>query len=234
MKKLLVSALGLLLTMPAWADLNLEPVLNKVSLQLHAEQWVTTKTALVNVAINAAVTDQGIEKLQNEVLQKLSQLANKGDWHIVSLNRQQDKSGLETVQIMAQARLAQEDLSNLREKAKTISKPGVTFTIDNVQFTPSEEEIRQANTTLRNNIYQQANLEIDALNKMYPTQKYYLYQVNFMNDMPAPMPMMAGMAKMNMAAAPAAPLSIGDKVELQAMVVLASLPDSILQKLAHN
>lgn len=232
MKKIYLALLALLFVSPVWADLNIEPFLNKVTLQLRAQQWVTTKTALVSVGVNAAVTDQGIEKLQNEVLQKLAQLANKDEWHIVSLNRQQDKSGLETVQITAQARLQQSELTGLRDKAKSISKPGETFTIDSVEFTPNEDEIRLASQQLRNNIYQQANAEIDTLNKMYPTQKYYLYQVNFMNYPVVPMPMAQGMmARMNVAST--APLSVGDKVELQAMVILASMPDVFAQKLAH-
>lgn len=230
MKKIPLIFLGLLFSLPVWADINLEPLLNRVTLQLRAEQWLTTKTAQVNVGINASVSDQGIEKLQNEVMGKLSQLA-KGDWHIVSMNRQLDKSGLETVQITAQARLAQSDLNNLRDKAKSISKPGETFSIDNVQFTPSDDEIRQANIALRNNIYLQANAEIDALNKLYPNQKYYLYQVYFVTS--APMPMAAGLpvGRMNAMAAPA--LSVGDKAELEATVTLASMPDVVTQKLAH-
>src|SRR5690348_946110 len=111
MKRTYPLLLSLLISLPVWADVNLEPLLNKVSLQLKAQQWVTTKTDLVNIAINAAVNDQNIERMQNEVMQKLAQFSNKGEWHIVSLNRQQDQSGLESIQIMAQARLPQTDLT---------------------------------------------------------------------------------------------------------------------------
>ena len=90
MKKILLLAVGLMVTQPLWAD-SFEPLLNKVTLQLHAEQWVTTQTALVSVGINASVTDQGIEKVQGEVMKKLNQLANSNTWHIVSFSRQQDK-----------------------------------------------------------------------------------------------------------------------------------------------
>ncbi|SRR5579883_2120001 len=218
-----------LFSTPAWADINLEPLLNRVTLQLHAEEWVTTKTALVSVGVNAAVSDQGIEKLQSGVLQQLKQLSTQGDWHIVSFDRQLDKSGLETVQITAQARLQQTELAGLRTKAKAMSKPGETFTIDNVQFIPSEDELRQANNELRNLIYQQAKAEMDTLNKLYPDQKYYLHQIDFAFP-PAPGPLV--MAKM---APAAAPLSVGNKQELQATVVLAAAPDFLTQKvtMAH-
>lgn len=236
MKKIAGIALGLLFSLPVWADVNLEPLLDKVTLSLQGEQWVTTKTALVDVGVNAAVTDQGIEKVQANVLDKLNQLSDKSEWHILSYNRQLDKSGLENVQIYAQARLPQTELANLRNKAKTISKPGETYTIDNVQFTPSEDEFRAANASLRNNIYQQAKAEVDVLNKAYPDQKYSIHQIDFTNSAPIrPMPMAENMMMTKMAAAPAAaPLSVGNKVYIQANVVLASMPSQVAQKLTHD
>lgn len=233
MKKLLFTAVGILMAFPVWADVNLEPLLNRVNLPLHAEQWITTKTALVSVGVNAAVTDQGIDKVQSEIMKKLSQLSSQGEWHIVSFDRQQDKTGLETIQILAEARLPQTDLADLRNKAKSISKPGETFTIDNVQFVPSQDEIRQANIALRSNIYQQIKAEIDTLNKTYPDQKYYVHTIDFLMGA-APMPMRnMMMAKAVSAPESAPPLSVGNRQELQAMVVLASMPDQIAQKVAH-
>jgi hypothetical protein len=231
MKKVLLAASIMTLSLSGWAgpEESLEPLLNKVTLKLSAEQWVTTKTALVNVVINAAVADHAIEKVQNEVIGRLNQLAS-GEWHVVSLDRQQDKSGLESIQIMAQARLAQNQLANLRDKAKSISKPGETFTIDSVQFIPSEEEVRQASTLLRNTIYQQAKQEVDTLNKSFPDQKYYVHQINFLLQ---PMPMMENMMMAKVAASAPQPLNVGNKQELQATVVLAAMPDAVTQKLVH-
>lgn len=234
MKKIFLLLLGMICSLSAFADVNLEPLLDKVTLQLQSEQWVTTKTALVNVAVNASVTDQGIDKIQMDVMQKLNQLSDKGEWHIVSFNRQEDKSGLESVQIAAEARLPQGELANLRNKAKAISKPGVTFTIDSVQFTPSDDEIRQANTFLRNNLYQQAKAEMDTLNKIYIDQKYYLHQIDFMATLPPPMPAQNMMKMASVAPAPYSPLSVGNKIQMQATVTLASMPNVLVQKLGQN
>jgi len=236
MKKLCYLITGLIIALPVWADNDLEPLLNKVTLQLQTEQWVTTKTALVGVSVNAAVTAQGIDQVQADVMQKLNQLSSKGEWHIVSFNRQQDSSGLESIQIIAQARLPQSELSSLRNIAKSVSKPGETFTVDNIQFNPSEDEMRQANISLRNNIYAQAKAEVDALNKVYPEQKYYLHQIDF-NFMPPVEPVPMAQSTMLMAKSvrmAAAPLAVGNKAQMQANVVLASMPDQLAQKLAHN
>lgn len=234
MRKFWLFIFSLLFTLPAFADIDLGPLLNKVTLQLQADQWVTTNTALVYVSVNAAVNDQGMGAIQNDVMNKLKQLSDKGDWHMLSFNRSQDQSGLERVQISAQARLPQNELSGLRDKAKKISKPGETYTIDNVAFTPSDDELQKANADLRNNLYQQAKIEIDNLNKIYPDQKYYLYSIDFGASPIAPAPMVAGnqvmMAKF---AGASAPVQVGNKVSLQATVVIASLPDVALQKLNH-
>ncbi len=234
MKKIGCFALIALFSIPTWADVNLDPLLNKVTLTLQSEQWVTTKTALVEVAVNASVTDQGIEKIQGTVLDKLKQFSDKSEWHIISFNRQQDKSELESIQINAQARLPQTDLANLRSKAKTMSKPGETYTVSNVQFIPSEDEIRAANAVLRNQIYQQAKTEIDVLNKAYPDQKYYVHQIDFQDMSPRsmPIPLTAASVMMNKVVS-AAPFTVGNKVQLQAMVVLAAMPDPVVQNLTH-
>lgn len=226
MKKL-IGVLSLCIMSSTWAAIDITPLQNKITLQLQAEQWVTTKTALVSVSINAAVTDQGIGTVQATVMQKLKQLSDQSDWHIVAFNRQEDKTGLENVLINAEARLPQTDLANLRSKAKSISKPGETYTIDNVQFTPSDAELKAANLALRSEIYQQAKTEIDAINKLYPEQKYYLHAVDFLNR---PMPMMRAdsnmmMAKMASASMPeAAPLNVGNKAYVNATIEIASLP----------
>ncbi len=237
MKKLYLLLACFLVSLPAWADINLEPLLNKVLLQLQTQQWVTTKTALVNVNINAAVAGKGIDLLQTEIMRKLTELSDKGEWHLVSFDRQLDKSGLESMQLVAQARLPQPELANLRDKAKSISKPGETLTIDTIQFTPSDEEFQQAMISLRNNLYQQVKAEIDALNKIYPDQKYYLHQIDFISIGQPVLPvannnMMLtkfGGGAVGSASNPA--MSVGNKVQLQAAVVLAAMPDQVVQKI---
>lgn len=236
MRKGFALALCLFAATPVWADpasatMPMKPILNRIRLQLHAEQWLATKTALVNVVVNAAVTDQGIEKIQASVMQKLAELSGKGEWHILSFDRQQDKSGLESLQITAQARLAQEELTALRNKAKSISIPGETFTIDSIQFTPSEDEILQANTALRGNLYQQAKNEIDTLNKIYPDQKYFLHDITFRSQ-PIIEPMAENMTYAAKAVRPMAmpasqALTVGNKSELFANVVISSVHDTI-------
>lgn len=227
MRLWLVGLCVYLISFSALSETALGPVLNKITLQLSAEQWVTTKTALVTVGVNAAVSDAGIEKIQEEVLQKLKGISDQGDWHITSYQRSPTPSGLESLQLSAQARLPSNALANLRDKAKNLSKSGETFTIDDIQFIPSMSEMRDTNISLRNDIYQQVKEEIARIAKLYPEQKYFVHEVNFINNIsPGPVPQNAMLMQMRGAGA-AAPsgLGVGDKLVLTATVTLAATPD---------
>ncbi len=231
---LYIGLLSLLFVAPVWADAGLGNLLNKITLPLSAEQWVSTKTALVTVGVNATVSDSALEKIQDQVLQKLSKLSSEGEWHITSFDRSLDKSGLERLQIAAQARLPSSALPNLRDKAKAISEPGETLTIDDIQFTPSAEELRAANTALRNDIYQQAKDELARLNKLYPDQKYYLHEINFIGVvLPLPVAQNMMFAQVKMARGPGG-LAVGDKIVLSATAIFASAPDQTVTKMLHG
>jgi hypothetical protein len=232
-----IAIFSLLMGSPVWADSEGQAgLLNKVTFKLNAEQWVPSKTALVSVGINAGVSDAALEKIQDDVLKKLNQLTNKGEWHITSFNRNLDQSGLENVQMQAQARLPSSALPNLRDKAKAMSKPGETYTLDNIEFTPSEDELREANTSLRSNIYLQAKDEMDRINKAYPDQKYYMHDINFLSSM-MPIPMAENGNRMMMASAMkvsgGGDLAVGNKLVISATVVVAALPDQGLLKTIH-
>ncbi|EKD54755.1 MAG: hypothetical protein ACD_60C00046G0002 [uncultured bacterium] len=233
MRKMCLIVISLFWLMPAFGDTLLEPLLNTVTLQLSAEQWVASKTALVTIGINASVSDNDLDKTQSHLLDKLNQLAGKAEWHIVSFNRSLDQSGLEKVQAQAQARLTGNLLAGLRDKAKSLSKPGETFNLDNVQFIPSDDEIRDANMALRNTIYQQAKAEVDQLNKSYADQKYYVHQINFLGMLsPGPIQNTLFMK----AAMPVASngLAVGGKLRIIATVVLAAAPNPDVVKMVHN
>jgi hypothetical protein len=208
----------LLLSLNGWAETDV----HKIIIPLSAEQWVTTKSALVTVGVSASMSGAALEKIQDQILQKLNRLTNQGEWHIIAYERSLDKSGLERAQITAQARIPITALTNLREQAKTLSQPGETFSIDNMQFTPSETELRDANTLLRMDIYQQAKDEFARINKMYPEQKYFVYEINFTSNNPQPVAYRAMNIQQARAETPASNMEVGDKLVLNAMVTLGS------------
>ncbi len=228
--KIAIAILSLMTTLSAWGACNdLSALLNQVTFRLNAEQWVPTKTALVNVNIDASVNAKQLATIQNDVLQQLNNLST-AEWHIVQFNRSLDQSGLERIQISAQARLSSDELSNLRDKAKSLSKPGETFTLADIQFTPSEDDLRAANSALRANIYQQAKDEVARVNKVYPEQKYTLHQIDFLSEI-LPVAMAANTFMQKQASAGG--IAVGNKLTLSATVTLAALPEQCLINPAH-
>jgi len=235
MHRLLLLFLCFILSLPLFADNSFAPLLNTVTMQFNAEQWVQTKTAVVSIGVNASVSGANLETLQNDILHKLNKISNKGEWHIVSFNQSLDQSGLERVQMRAEGRIASGDLGGLRDRAKAISVPGETFTLDNVDYTPSEEEFRNADTALRNNIYSQAKAEIDNLNKLYPDQKFYLHNVNFLGSEVAPSPLpQNAMAMVSAAGTSRSNIAVGNKLRISATVIFASESNANVTNMVHN
>jgi len=236
MQKFIIGFICLLLPYAAMANNSYEPLLNSVNLQLDADKWVTTKSALVSMSVNVSASGNDLDKVQNQVLGKLRQVSDKGKWRIVSFNRALDQSGLESVRIMAEARLPSEDLGGIRDRAKALSKPGEKYDLNNISYKPSDAEIRQANLVLRYNIYNQAKYEIDNLNKMYPDQKFFVHDIRFRGSV-MPMPRAVAYVKSAESDQPrkvSDSISVGNKLIVTASVTLSSAPSEAVKKIVHG
>jgi len=204
-------------------DINLADN-STVTLQLQDEQWVTTNTAEVIVGIDATLDKLGLLQAREEVLKNLTQLA-KTDWHLTEFSQMPNESGLEQLHISAQARIPEASLAGLRDQAKALSKPGLTFRILAINFVPSLTEIENAKALLRTAFYIAAQDEVARLNKAYPKQTYTIHSINF-NDGPPPVPMNAyvalagdGMSKPKSAATV---LAVSTKIQMTANVELTA------------
>lgn len=172
--------LGLMVLTPfVWAD-NETPdlVLDKIFFQVSAKKWVTTQTALLNVSINATLSNADLVKARADIMDSLNKIA-KGEWHLVQFDRSQDSSGLEKLYVQAQARVDQSALTNIYQNAKSVSKPGAKYEISGVEFKPSLEETQVVRAKIREQLYQQVNDEIDRMNKAYPKQNYSVSNLVF-------------------------------------------------------
>ncbi|MFT3742613.1 MAG: hypothetical protein QM752_08200 [Gammaproteobacteria bacterium] len=163
------------------------PPLSQISYQVTVEKWAATKTAKVTVSLDAALNKMDLAHINDQVQENLKKIAPTADWHITQFVRSQDKSGLEMLHVEAEARLPGDALAAIRDKAKSASKDGQTYSVSNVEFSPGQAEIEQAYTAARAEIYAQVKQEIAALNKVYPEQHYFVYAVNFSGNTPAPM-----------------------------------------------
>lgn len=227
MKKMLACwSLVAFLSFPAMSfAAEIQPY-NTVTFDLTAQQWVETKTAKVTVQVNATLNEEGLANSHQDISSKLTKISNKAPWHITAFNRSKDESGLEKLTVSAEARLAESELAALRDSATKVSKPGETFTIASIDFSPSEEEMEQAQEGLRQIIYGQAKDELAKLNKLYPDDKFFLHTINFG---PGPLPRMAPQtesfqAKNLPAGGYSPPMTVSDQLKMTATIIFASAP----------
>lgn len=201
-------------------------ILNQVSFEVSAEQWVTTKTAKVVVAVNAAVNEQQLVNAYGNISQKLQKLMGDSQWHITAFDRTTDKTGLEQLSITAETRLSEANLSTLKEKLKAASKAGETYTIASIDYTPTLAEREAVESALRTQIYNQIKNELVQLNAAYPNQKYSVHSINFMQETapvpPGPLMLAATANVVNRQANP--PAAVSNSLQLRARVVLTTAP----------
>ena len=196
------------------------PVINKINYQTSAEGWVASQTAEVTIDVSASLTEQQLAKAHTDMLDKLNSLV-KADWHITQFNRNPNQSGLEQLQVEATARLPEEALVNIRSQAKKISKEGETFTVGNIDFTPTLADMMAERETLREQVYEQIQKELVTLNKMYSPQHYVVHDINF-GEATTPQPQIRAMVATAQVAGNA-PLTVQNKLTLTAYVSLASV-----------
>lgn len=209
----------------AFADCINKPVLDQVFLSVSAKQWVKTETARLEVVANASLNNADMVKTRSQIMTQLKTIA-KGEWHITQFDRSQDSSGLEKLTVRAQARIQQKELNQVYQRAKSVSKPGLTYRISQINFEPGLEDIEKGKVALREKLYQQVSAEIQQLNKQYPKQSYSLNRLIFtVPGQQRPMPMMKqGMDNTMMLAAVAkAPnIAVSNELTMQATAILAS------------
>jgi hypothetical protein len=224
MKRISGVMLSIWLLVSAWPALAEDegPVLDQVIFQVSAQEWAKTDTALVHVSIDAALSESNLAAMREQIMGNLAKIA-KADWQITQFQRSKDRSGLEQLKVRAQARVPEQALTKINSQAEAVSKPGTTYRVDDVDFTPSLPEMEMVNTKVRQKIYQQINAEIAQLNKDFAGKQYTVHQIDFTG-----MGFPVGKAKQERAdmqlmvqGAPVA-LSVGNKVVLSAVVVVAA------------
>jgi hypothetical protein len=218
--------LTLATTPPAWAQVP-PPVMDQVVLDLTAEDWVGTETARVTVSADAAASGADAGTQRSDLLTAINGLTPGTQWRIVSFDRSTDQAGLERWRAVAEARLAENALGGLADKARQASRPGLQLRIASIEFTPTLIETEAVRARLRAEIYGKAASELKALEQSFPGRKFRMGNIDFVDQPP-----MAYARKtredtqpMAMAAAPAqdGPVSVSEKLVMRARVILSAV-----------
>lgn len=221
-KRLLMALPALMASTGFAADLDKCNPLDQISFQVTARQWISTHTAVVKVNVNATLNNQNLVNARNNIMKNLSQIAG-GEWHLTAFNRSQDSSGLEKLNVIAEARIDQSKLTSIYQQAKTVSKPGANYKIVNIDFKPSLEEVQQARASLREKLYKKVDSEITSINKNYQNQNYSLYQLSFTDgNLPVEPRLYKGRQVNTLAMAAAPALEVSNELTMTAVAVAAS------------
>ncbi|HAF87145.1 MAG: hypothetical protein CMF38_03665 [Legionellaceae bacterium] len=178
MNKYALLGASLILSLKAQADVSF--LLDTVHFQVSAHEWVKTESALLKVNIHATLNNTDLVKARNTIMSHLAKIA-QGSWHITQFNRTQDSSGLEKLYAQAQIRVPQAKLTQVYQDAKAISKPGMSYTVDQIVFTPSLADTKAAETQLRERLYQEIKQELIRLNEVYTDQHYTINRLEIAN-----------------------------------------------------
>jgi hypothetical protein len=226
MNRMVIGALAAVMSLPGISAAKMTVPLDQVIYQVSTEAWVTTKSADVNVTVDATMDKSGLTQMRADMMSNFKRIADV-EWHITQFNRMQDASGLERINAVAQARVPEEKLSVVREQAKSVSRPGANYQVSNIQFTPTLAEIEKVRLTLRDELYQKINEEITRLNKVYPQQGYTVHRIDFLGMMApnAESQQVNRSAKVMMVQADIPSLVVSNKLQVSADVIIAANRD---------
>lgn len=200
------------------------PPPDQVVLPLAAETWATAAAPRVRVGIDAVLQDAGaVAGAHGRIRKSLQALDGQADWHITRFERSQDAAGLERLRVEAEARVPEARLGNVRDRAKSVSQPGMQVRVDDIDFTPTLAEWQAAEAQARARIYAQVNDELVRLRSAFPEQRWHVHRIDFLNTA---RPLPAAQDKMLTRAAPAMeaamPVMVNDLVTVNAVATLAA------------
>ncbi len=209
---------------PARAQLPMPPVADQIVLQLAAEQWVETATAEVTVSIEAALGGADAARTRSAMRDALVSLAPEADWRFLRFDRSVDASGLERWSAAARARLPEDALDGLVDRAAAESVPGLQLELAGIDFTPTLAEIEAARGELRTRLYRQAEAELERLAEVFPDRGFRLARVEFgAGAPPQPVPRAFRADAAEAASAAPAPVAVSRQLRLEARVILSEL-----------
>ena len=208
---------------------------NQIAFEVQGEKWVVTKTAEVTISADAILDKTSSAAMREEIIKKLAAIGSNISWNTTVFNISQNDSGLDQLHVEAQARLGEDLLAGLNAKIKDMTRPGLTFRVVNISFSPSLSEVEAAKAELRSRLYQEALSEVSRINSIYKDKKYSVHAItiNSLENPPiypiamasfasalAPRIDGAGMNKMKVNSVPM--VSVSTKIQMSANVILAS------------
>lgn len=201
---------------------------DRIVLELTVEDWVETETATAVIAVDVAVESGTFGQARAEIERILGTISSTAPWRLTQFQRLNDDAGFERWRILAEARLPGAELAGLDQAAKNASKPGATFRIARIDYTPTLEEREALEAELRARIYRKVGAEIAAAEAAFPGRGFRLESIHFPGTMPVdigPHPKMMAAARVeSIQSDGGGGTAVAEKLVLRARVTLAARP----------
>lgn len=153
---------------------------DQITLQLQEEGWVTSKTALVTVGIQAATAKKDSSQLIQQITEKLKHvISDTSAWKIVALSTEKNSAGLISVAATMSARLTHDQLTQLQGAIDQLNTAGEQFTVQNIDYQPQAAEIAEEKTHLRQSIYRDALEQQTVMNNIFSGATYRVQTLSF-------------------------------------------------------
>lgn len=156
-----------------------------IHLSLTAEQTVVNETIKVIAQIAALVQPtQSDAELRAEIRETMKKLIADAEWQFSNLARGTDASGVERVTLTATTRVSEEENSNLDNRAREASRPGLTITNVRVDTSIPQNMLDKARQDLRLDLLAKAQDEVAKINEVMGKdpvsfQQFRVSQVEF-------------------------------------------------------
>jgi hypothetical protein len=158
---------------------------DSIQLTLTDEFTVINDTVKVVATVQALVQPNETDAaLRGNIRETLRKLIDTDKWQISNLQRTADASGVERVSLTASTRVSESENSNLDNRAREASRPGLNISNVSVDTTTPRAKVEEAERSLRLALLEKARIEADEMNAVmgFIGQGYRVHQVSYSNN----------------------------------------------------
>lgn len=150
-----------------------------IQMRMSEKTWVNSDKAKVTISVNTILHEANLADIKDKIQNRLARIYGKQDFNIVRFKRSETDAGLEKIQALAQGRLKEKQLTELRQQVKTLSESGFNMQVVNIQFKPALAEREASLNQLRQRIYKRVKQEIDQLQKTFSDGEFTIDSIRF-------------------------------------------------------
>ncbi len=128
-----------------------------------AKAMVQSKSANVIINVSIFVKNSEFNKAKGLIDQAAKTLFEGGKPEINDFDIRQEPGGMIRVRAHISLRVPINDIEKVRANVEKLNKDGVSFQIESVDFSATQSEINEVESSLRNKIYQEVKQELKTI-----------------------------------------------------------------------